>query len=401
MPRGHAMMALREGDLILGLDGLAVVTFRDIERLTQRHATAAYGSSGQTRLPGKGATGAGNPTLAPGPSQSPVLAPLPTVHHALPSLLHGGVDSDVPMWASGPHGAIAAVVEAYRGPAGEDDAAVPRGSGGAGGAGEGSAPTSAASADGPAHLDGDAVDGMLPAAAAAAGTTAAAVDVIVLRDGAERCVPVVPSVLTGVGTQRIIQWCGMLLQEAHDAVEARGFIPSATGSPPYVSRWSYGSPAHKGEKGEGGCGGRVMQYTGIACAGGLRATNWIVEVNGVPVHTMDVFLDVVRSVGHGQDVRLRCVDLMNRKRVFTLRTDHHFWPPLLLQREVPTADVRARVAAGSKPCDLGKEWKLMRLLAPAAGGVAASSSSSSSSSSSGGSGSRASAAPASIGRRCD
>jgi C-terminal processing protease CtpA/Prc len=67
-------------------------------------------------------------------------------------------------------------------------------------------------------------------------------------------------------------------------------------------------------------------------AGGLRATNWITEVNGTPTRDLDAFLAVVSSIGHGVDVRVMCVDLADRKRVFTLRTDTHYWRTVELRR---------------------------------------------------------------------
>lgn len=83
-----------------------------------------------------------------------------------------------------------------------------------------------------------------------------AVPVTIVRDGAELVVDVAPTLLSGRGTERLLCWAGILLQEAHPPVTDRGFVPevaggtgepgAAVGSPPYCSRWSFGSPAHKG-----------------------------------------------------------------------------------------------------------------------------------------------------------
>jgi hypothetical protein len=64
----------------------------------------------------------------------------------------------------------------------------------------------------------------------------------------------------------------------------------------------------------------------------VRATNWITEVNGIPVSDLDSFLAVIAGIGDKTDVRLRCVDLQDRKRIFTLRTDLHYWPTVELRR---------------------------------------------------------------------
>lgn len=94
-------------------------------------------------------------------------------------------------------------------------------------------------------------------------------------------VPVYPSFAHGRGsTDVFLHWCGMLIQRAHDAVETRGFkvIPSwscathGTGSPPYISTWSFGSPAHKA---------------------GVRAVCWITDINGSHVHDMAMLINVV------------------------------------------------------------------------------------------------------------
>ena len=166
------------------------------------------------------------------------------------------------------------------------------------------------------------------------------VPLTLLRDGAELTLPVAPVLLCGRGTERIVSWAGLMVQQPHGAVVDRGFLPPvAAGSdgrrlPPYISRWSFGSPAHKG---------------------GLRATHFIVEVNGAPTPTLDAFLGVIRALGDHTDVRLRCVDLGGRTRVFTLKTDCHFWPTQELRLEGGDRD-GASGAAGGSAC-----WVLVRL----------------------------------------
>jgi pro-apoptotic serine protease NMA111 len=120
-----------------------------------------------------------------------------------------------------------------------------------------------------------------------------AVPVTIVRDGVELVVDVAPTLLSGRGTERLLCWAGILLQEAHPPVTDRGFVPDvaaaggaggngvtasdagATGvasSPPYCSRWSFGSPAHKGESGGGGGGGGFLRR-GWRHSASLRPAN--------------------------------------------------------------------------------------------------------------------------------
>jgi S1-C subfamily serine protease len=62
----------------------------------------------------------------------------------------------------------------------------------------------------------------------------------------------------------------------------------------YCSRWCYGSPAHKF---------------------GLRATIWVVEVNGQAVRDLDGFLQIARGLVDGESVRLKTVDMTKKEKV--------------------------------------------------------------------------------------
>jgi len=77
----------------------------------------------------------------------------------------------------------------------------------------------------------------------------------------EMVVPTAP--ISGLGTERIVSWAGVLLQEPHrSAAQQRKTMPEGV----YSSWWSNGSPAH--------------MY-------GLRATVWVTEVDGKPVKSLD------------------------------------------------------------------------------------------------------------------
>ncbi|EGZ21732.1 hypothetical protein PHYSODRAFT_350798 [Phytophthora sojae] len=134
---------------------------------------------------------------------------------------------------------------------------------------------------------------------------------LVVRDQKEVEVTVSTSQLSAMGTDRVIVWCGLVIQSPHYAVASLGYIPEEGGGV-YCSRWCYGSPAHK--------------Y-------GLRATIWLVEVNGEPTRTLDDFLRVVERLGNRESVRLKTISINTKPKVFTLKTDYHYWPTVELRRE--------------------------------------------------------------------
>lgn len=161
------------------------------------------------------------------------------------------------------------------------------------------------------------------------------VNFTILRDGKEMIVAVKPTKLSGEGTSRLVVWSGLVLQMVHDPVIARGFVPPEGGV--YISRWSYGSPAHKG---------------------GLRATNWIVKINDSPTPDLDTFLDAVAKIGDGVDVRIHCTDLHNRNRVYSLCTDLGYFGSVELRRVSRTDPVNLQ--PGNSIIDGNYEWCLVR-----------------------------------------
>ncbi len=82
----------------------------------------------------------------------------------------------------------------------------------------------------------------------------------------------------GMGTGRLVHWCGAQLQAPHRAVRELGFLPAGA-SGVYVSRWHHGSPAHR--------------Y-------GLYALHWVLEVNGHATPDLDTFLKVRFFWGAGK-----------------------------------------------------------------------------------------------------
>lgn len=364
LPRSHAHTLLREGDIVLAVNGRPVLTARDVEIAVQ-----------YTRpLPGPAATTAPRQLSAPQITGAGVAAGsiLKGAEH-MGGRLQAGASAALGLGAGGAGGAAGAAsvraggateaaystsmagqtgasavgtgsgdaqsgggtsrqaaapavlvgsnpaVDATNTTAGSSGAAAASSStasalssavpvpmlatlGPAGSGGIGGMPSSATMpVPAPASVSGDGIfsavggvgAGVPPPAGMWGPDPSEAVALTILRDGAESTVHVRPSLLRGFGTDRVIVWCGIMVQAAHEPVEARGFLPDPTpaGNPPYVSRWQYGSPAHKG---------------------GVRATQWITEVNGAPVRDLDGFLEAILSIGDRTDVRLRCVDLQVR-----------------------------------------------------------------------------------------
>ncbi|KAI3430723.1 hypothetical protein D9Q98_005309 [Chlorella vulgaris] len=126
----------------------------------------------------------------------------------------------------------------------------------------------------------------------------------IFRDGEVQEVAVRLGQEDGLGTDRLVHWCGAQLQYPHRGVRELGHLPERHGV--YISRWHHGSPAHR--------------Y-------GLSALHWVSEVNGHPTPDLDTFIAVVRQLADGADVRVRLLHLGSGKsKVLTLKTDHRYWP---------------------------------------------------------------------------
>ena len=157
-------------------------------------------------------------------------------------------------------------------------------------------------------------------------SVAPAVPLTIFRSGEVSQVSVRLGIEDGLGTDRLVQWCGAQLQAPHRAVRERGFLPeSASGV--YISRWHHGSPSHRFS---------------------LYALHWIVEVNGVPTPDLDAFLAAVEPLEDGADVRLRVVHFETTKpKVLTLKTDLRYWPTWELRLDAAKGEW-SRIEIGRK-----------------------------------------------------
>ncbi len=100
---------------------------------------------------------------------------------------------------------------------------------------------------------------------AAAAPAAPSIHLTIYRAGAVLDVEVVLGREDGMGTGRLVHWCGAQLQAPHRGVRELGFLPEGAAGV-YISRWHHGSPAHR--------------Y-------GLYALHWIQQVNGVDTPDLD------------------------------------------------------------------------------------------------------------------
>jgi hypothetical protein len=180
------------------------------------------------------------------------------------------------------------------------------------------------------------------------------VDIDVVRGAQEERVRVPVTRLGSDDTTRMVQWAGMLLEPTYPAITmSTGFVPKEVreGTGVYCSRWCYGSPSH--------------MY-------GLRASSWIISVNGMATPDLETFLDVINriesgkkmkvaKVDDGEDdddddnkksvpetlantssvlegeeefVRLVMVNLTGQKQVYTLQPDLTYWPSMDLKRQI-------------------------------------------------------------------
>ncbi|KAL3161156.1 hypothetical protein ABBQ38_009527 [Trebouxia sp. C0009 RCD-2024] len=119
----------------------------------------------------------------------------------------------------------------------------------------------------------------------------------------------------GLGTCRLIHWCGAMFQAPHRPVRELGFAPEQAGV--YVSRWHHGSPAHR--------------YS-------LYALHWLTELNGQPVPDLDTFVAMIRSLPDKSFARLKLCQLETTKtKVLSIKLDLRYWPTCELRLDPVSA----------------------------------------------------------------
>eukprot|EP00200_Dunaliella_tertiolecta_P008556 CAMPEP_0202391600 /NCGR_PEP_ID=MMETSP1127-20130417/91921_1 /ASSEMBLY_ACC=CAM_ASM_000462 /TAXON_ID=3047 /ORGANISM="Dunaliella tertiolecta, Strain CCMP1320" /LENGTH=1117 /DNA_ID=CAMNT_0048994043 /DNA_START=31 /DNA_END=3384 /DNA_ORIENTATION=+ len=285
----HASKVLRSGDMLLAIAGKPVTCFRDVESLISAFNSCApvhahrdahsnggatkqqhHQQSGQRRARGVGGSdGEGQPPRKKGP---------------------GAQTSGEPQH------------QQHQQQDGADGASLNNGSQGESLQGEGA--PAAASAP---HTSGGSNIGN-------GNSSAPWIPVTIFRSGQIMETHVQLGLEDGMGTNRILHWCGAQLQAPHRAVRELGFLPECAGV--FISRWHHGSPAHR--------------Y-------GLYALHWILEVNGKPTPDLDTFLEVVKHIPHAEFVRVKLMHLeTTQPRVISLKVDLNYWPTWELQLDPAT-----------------------------------------------------------------
>eukprot|EP00929_Paragymnodinium_shiwhaense_P105180 TRINITY_DN7009_c0_g3_i1.p1 TRINITY_DN7009_c0_g3~~TRINITY_DN7009_c0_g3_i1.p1 ORF type:complete len:1044 (+),score=149.24 TRINITY_DN7009_c0_g3_i1:48-3179(+) len=131
---------------------------------------------------------------------------------------------------------------------------------------------------------------------------------LVVRGGKELTLDVDTLPVSQSVTERVVRWCGAVLQAPPPAVAAqRGQELLGV----YVSSRFHGSPA--------------VKY-------GLPTMSRIVEVDGEPVQDLDQFLQRIVGKKDGDNVRIKQLDLRGAPSMTCLRVDTKFWPITELRR---------------------------------------------------------------------
>jgi len=124
----------------------------------------------------------------------------------------------------------------------------------------------------------------------------------IVRGGQQMDLELATQKLGVMGTVRVIQWAGAMIQNPHRALAAqRGIEPDSV----YVSFVWWGSPASR--------------Y-------GLGAVYRIVEFEGDRIANLDDFKRAIRNNSKKTFIQLKVLDLIDRESVITLKPDQHYWP---------------------------------------------------------------------------
>jgi S1-C subfamily serine protease len=130
----------------------------------------------------------------------------------------------------------------------------------------------------------------------------------VLRDGVVHSLVLATVPITDGGTDRALMWSGALLQAPpREMAQQRGLPREGV----YVANTLRGSPSERE---------------------GLRRTQRITAVDGLPTPDLDAFLSATEGKKDGESVRLRIESLEGKVRVVALEMDLHYWPTQELYR---------------------------------------------------------------------
>ena len=149
--------------------------------------------------------------------------------------------------------------------------------------------------------------------------------VLILRNGQEKEITIQMHSLPSQHTSKLVCWAGAVVHQTHNSVleqttpefvrvSKREGITNPT-SAVYISSIMYGSP-------------------GI---GNMRPVQWILEINGRKVRSLDDMIEIISSLKERDDsdeyVRVRMMGRKGITSVVSVRLDSQFWPAWILERK--------------------------------------------------------------------
>lgn len=136
----------------------------------------------------------------------------------------------------------------------------------------------------------------------------ASVELSLLRAGKVIEVSLQPTVLGGVGTDRLVSWAGAHFQEPHHEI---GYMKGVNFPGVYVAATEQGSPA---------------------LWDGLFRNRFVTHIDGEPVENLDDLLALVSNIEQDTTTRLSLVSISGRKRIVTVSPEYNFWPTFEVKR---------------------------------------------------------------------
>lgn len=127
-------------------------------------------------------------------------------------------------------------------------------------------------------------------------------EAVIVRDTKEITLQVPTAPAYDLETDRVVSFCGAVLQRPHHAVRQQ---ISKLHSEVYISARTRGSPSY--------------QY-------GLAPTNFITHVNGVKTHDLEAFVGEVNKIPNDTYFRLKCMTFDNVPWICTMKKNDHYFP---------------------------------------------------------------------------
>ena len=124
----------------------------------------------------------------------------------------------------------------------------------------------------------------------------------IFRNGSILTVSYQPPTSLRLGAERVLYWAGAYIQQAPIQV---GYKSEKLTQGVYISQVDSGSPAARDS---------------------LYGNRFIIEVEGIPVKTLDEFQAQVAKVPTGENVRLLTQFTAGHKVLLAVRPDYQFWP---------------------------------------------------------------------------